>query len=154
MADLGGVRGIGYISDMIFDESLDYYALLGREREPALTSNSLLIQLRWCLRGAGVCILPDFVAGEHPALRAVLPEDVRLTRAFYLVRHQDDARVARVNHIADVICHWVADALGSGQDAMQGSELGLTGEEVEDHPGLQGHPQPQASSAVAGKEKS
>ena len=31
MADLRGVRGIGYISDMIFDKELDYYALLGRE---------------------------------------------------------------------------------------------------------------------------
>ena len=37
---------------MIFDRELDYYALLGRETEPALTSNSLIMQLRWCLRGA------------------------------------------------------------------------------------------------------
>lgn len=111
MADLNAVRGIGYISDMIFDKELDYYALLGREREPALTSNSLLIQLRWCLRGAGMCILPDFVAREHPELRVVLPGDVQLTRAFYLVRHQDDARVARINGMADVLCDWMAAAL-------------------------------------------
>jgi DNA-binding transcriptional LysR family regulator len=109
--DLHGVRGIGYISDMIFDKELDYYSLLGRESEPALTSNSLIMQLRWCLRGCGLCILPDFVAQEHAELEVVLPEEIRLMRAFYLVRHQDDARVARVNRMADVIVEWMRSAL-------------------------------------------
>jgi DNA-binding transcriptional LysR family regulator len=113
MADLRDVRGIGYISDMIFDRELDYYALLGRETEPALTSNSLIMQLRWCLRGAGICMLPDFVAREHRELRLLLPDDVRLARAFYLVRHQDDARVARINRMAEVVVDWMRAALTS-----------------------------------------
>lgn len=111
MDDLEGLRGVGYISDMIFDKELDYYALLGRAAEPALTSNSLIMQLRWTLRGCGLCILPDFVACEHPELAVVLPEDIRLTRAFYLIRHQDDARVARINRMADVVVDWMRDAL-------------------------------------------
>lgn len=111
MADLRGLRGIGYISDMIFDKELDYHALLGREAEPALTSNSLIVQLRWCLRGAGLCILPDFVAAEHPELAVVLPGEVALMRAFYLVRHQDDARVARINRMADAVCERMSVAL-------------------------------------------
>jgi DNA-binding transcriptional LysR family regulator len=111
MADLAGVRGIGYISDMIFDRELDYYALLGRETDPSLTSNSLMVQLNWCRRGVGVCILPDFVARAHEELVAVLPDDIRLTRAFYLVRHQDDARVARINRMADVVVDWMRQAL-------------------------------------------
>ncbi|MCB1353057.1 MAG: LysR family transcriptional regulator [Rhodobacteraceae bacterium] len=109
--DLRKVRGIGYISDMIFDKELDYFALLGQDTEPALTSNSLIVQLRWCLKGAGVCILPDFVAREYPDLQVVLPEDVHLTRAFFLVRHQDDARVARINRMAEVIVDWMRAAL-------------------------------------------
>ena len=109
--DLAALRGIGYISDMIFDRELDYYALLGRETEPSLTSNSLIMQLRWCLRGCGLCILPDFVAREHPELAVVLPDDVRLTRSFYLVRHQDDARVARINRMAEVVVDWMREAL-------------------------------------------
>ena len=109
--DLRGLRGIGYISDMIFDKELDYYALLGRESEPVLTSNSLIMQLRWCLKACGVCILPDFVAREHPELVAVLADDIRLSRAFYLVRHQDDARVARINRMAEVIVEHMRSAL-------------------------------------------
>jgi DNA-binding transcriptional LysR family regulator len=114
LGDLSGTRGIGYISDMIFDKELDYYSLLGREAEPALTSNSLILQLRWCLRGVGLCILPDFVAREHPELRMVLPEDIRLERSFYLVRHQDDARVARINRMAEVVVDWMRLALAEG----------------------------------------
>ncbi|MBP7002236.1 LysR family transcriptional regulator [Amaricoccus sp.] len=112
MDDLEGVRGIGYISDMIFDKELDYYALLGRSAEPSLTSNSLIMQLRWALRGCGLCILPDFVAREHDELAVVLPEDIRILRAFYLVRHQDDARVARINRMAEVVVERMRRALG------------------------------------------
>jgi len=111
LGDLRGVRGIGYISDMVFDRELDYYALLGRETDPSLTSNSLMVQLNWCLRGVGVCILPDFVARTHASLVAVLPDDIRLTRAFYLVRHQDDARVARINRMAEVVVDWMRQSL-------------------------------------------
>lgn len=117
LEDLRGVRGIGFISDMIFDKELDYYALLGRESEPALTSNSLIMQLSWCLRGCGLCILPDFVAREHGELEVVLPEEIGLTRAFYLVRHQDDARVARINRMAEVIVAWMRNALIPGEAA-------------------------------------
>jgi DNA-binding transcriptional LysR family regulator len=114
IADLQEVRGIGYISDMIFDRELDYYALLGRQAEPALTSNSLIMQLRWCVRGAGVCILPDFVAREHPEIVAVLEGAIALTRSFYLVRHQDDARVARINRLAEAVVEHVRAALAGG----------------------------------------
>ncbi len=112
MDDLEGVRGVGYISDMIFDKELDYYALLGRTTEPSLTSNSLIMQLRWTLRGCGLCILPDFVAREHAELAVVLPEDIRILRAFYLVRHQDDARVARINRMAEIVVDHMRRALG------------------------------------------
>lgn len=112
MGDLEGVRGIGYISDMIFDKELDYYALLGRSAEPSLTSNSLIMQLRWTLRACGLCILPDFVAREHDDLAVVLPDEIRIMRAFYLVRHQDDARVARINRMAEVVVDRMRHALG------------------------------------------
>ena len=65
----------------------------------------------WCRRGFGVCILPDFVARAHAELVAVLADDIRLTRAFYLVRHEDDARVARINRMAEVVVDWMRQSL-------------------------------------------
>lgn len=114
LEDLADLRGIGYISDMVFERELDYYALLGRETEPSLTSNSLITQRRWCQAGAGLCILPDFIAREHPELVAVLPDEIRLTRSFYLIRHQDDARVARINRVSDAIVERMRLALANG----------------------------------------
>ena len=37
--------------------------------------------------------------------------EVRFTRAFFLVRHQDDARVARVNRLAEIVVDWMQQAL-------------------------------------------
>jgi DNA-binding transcriptional LysR family regulator len=121
IADLQEVRGIGYVSDMIFDRELDYYALLGRQSEPALTSNSLIMQLRWCLRGAGVCILPDFVAREHSEIVAILEGAISLRRSFYLVRHQDDARVVRINRLAEAVVEHVCAVLAGdrGDDPLR-----------------------------------
>lgn len=111
MADLRGARGIGYISDMVFERELDYYSLIGREGEPALSSNSLITQIRWCLSGYGICILPEFIGRRHPELVELLPDDIRLSRSFYLILHQKDARDTRINRIADVIVDWIRTAV-------------------------------------------
>jgi DNA-binding transcriptional LysR family regulator len=50
MADLASVRGIGYISDMIFDRELDYYTLLGRERDPGAATESAYCRSSWHAR--------------------------------------------------------------------------------------------------------
>jgi hypothetical protein len=51
------------------------------------------------------------VARAHPELVILLPDDVRLTRSFYLVRHQDDARVARINRMAEIVVERMRAAL-------------------------------------------
>ncbi len=111
--DLQDTACIGYISDMIFDKELDYASVLGGEREACLASNSLIVQLRWTLGGHGLCILPDFVAQEYDNLVQVLPDEIDLTRSYYLVRHQDDDRIARVNRVADMVVEYLRGALGS-----------------------------------------
>lgn len=99
--DLRQVRWIGYISDLVFDPLLDYIPHVVSDVRPALTSTSLLIQLRWLLAGAGVGILPDFIAGAYPALKPVRGDQISLKRSFYLIRHETDVRVKRVSAVAD-----------------------------------------------------
>lgn len=111
--DLRAMPCIGYISDMIFDKELDYGAIIGTEREPCLASNSLIVQLRWTVGGHGLCILPDFVAAEYDNLVQVLPEQIDLTRSYYLVRHQDDDRIARINRVADMVVEYLRGKLGA-----------------------------------------
>lgn len=102
-ADLRGHRIVGYINDLIFDEALDYINELGEGLRVALGSNSSSVQVNWVARGGGVGILHDFAIPAYPGLRRVLCEDVRLTRAFYLVRHTDDKRVERLNIVAGLL---------------------------------------------------
>jgi len=91
------VRMIGYIPDMIFDAELDYLARFGIARVP-LASNAASVQVNLARAGAGLAIVHDFALPAAPELLRVLPDQVRLTRTFWLVTHAGprDARLERL----------------------------------------------------------
>ncbi len=98
--DLQGHRFVGYIPDMIFDKELDYLTEIGASAPP-LASNSVSVQLNFLRHGAGVGVVHDFALSAAPELQRILPDQIHLTRAFWLIRHADDGRVARLNRFAD-----------------------------------------------------
>jgi DNA-binding transcriptional LysR family regulator len=98
--DLTAHRIIGYIPDMIFDKELDYLAEIG-VGPATLTSNSVSVQLNWLRHGAGVGVVHDFALPAVPNLARLLTDRVRLTRSFWLIRHESDARLDRLNRFAD-----------------------------------------------------
>ena len=98
--DLKGLRFVGYIPDLIFDKELDYLAEIGIG--PAtLTSNSVSVQLNWLRHGAGVGVVHDFALPAVPNVTRILTDRVHLTRAFWLIRHEGDTRLDRLNRFAD-----------------------------------------------------
>lgn len=103
LKDLRGHRVIGYIPDMIFDKEVDYLGQTGVDRV-TLASNSVAVQVNWVRQGAGLAIVHDFCMPTLPDIRRVLPDKISLTRTFYLVRHQDDRRVERLNRFAEAVC--------------------------------------------------
>jgi DNA-binding transcriptional LysR family regulator len=98
--DLQSHRFVGYIPDMIFDKELDYLTEIGASAPP-LASNSVSVQLNFLRHGAGVGVVHDFALSAAPELQRILPDQIHLTRAFWLIRHADDGRVARLNRFAD-----------------------------------------------------
>jgi DNA-binding transcriptional LysR family regulator len=100
--DLTAHRIVGYIPDMIFDKELDYLAEIGVTEVP-LASNSVPVQLNWLRHGAGIGMVHDFALPSAPELVKVLPVEVSLTRAFWLIRHADDRRIDRINRFADLL---------------------------------------------------
>lgn len=106
--DLKKHRIVGYIPDMIFDRELDYLADLGAGRV-ALASNSVSVQVNMLRQGAGVGIVHDFSLPFAPELRRILVDAVSLTRAFYLIRHADDARNLRLARFADLLSRGLRD---------------------------------------------
>ena len=101
-ADLRAHRLIGYIPDMIFDKELDYMAEAGLGAVP-FASNSVSVQLNWLRAGAGIGVVHDFALPAAPELRRLLVDQISLTRAFWLIRHEGDRRLERLNRFASLL---------------------------------------------------
>jgi DNA-binding transcriptional LysR family regulator len=104
--DLQGHRLVGYIPDMIFDRELDYLTELGMTRVP-LASNSVSVQVNMIRQGGGVGIVHDFCLPVTPGVTRVLTSQVALSRAFYLIRHEDDRRNQRLSRFADELAQGI-----------------------------------------------
>lgn len=100
--DLKNHSFVGYIPDLIFDKELDYLAEIGA---PPVTysSNSISVQLNFLRQGAGLGVVHDFALPAAPELQRVLADQISLERAFWLIRHADDARVDRLNRFAEAL---------------------------------------------------
>ena len=99
--DLQAHRFVGYIQDMIFDKELDYLAEIGVK--PPLASNSVSVQLNFLRHGAGLGVVHDFALPAALELIRVIPDQISLKRAFWLIRHADDGRVQRLNRFATLL---------------------------------------------------
>ena len=100
--DLRHHRFVGYIQDMIFDKELDYLSEAGLDKVD-LASNSVAVQFNWIQQAAGIGFMHDFAIPFGKRLMKVLPDEISLTRSFYLVRHADDRRLERLNRFADAL---------------------------------------------------
>ena len=101
--DLANLRGIGYVPDMIFDKELDYIPSVDPSLKAHLTSTSLHVQLQMTLAGAGVCILPDYIAQNYQNLVPVLADSIELERDLWLTVPEDFAHLTRIRTIVDFI---------------------------------------------------
>lgn len=86
---------VGYIPDLLYAPELRYLDDIGPLPAPALRSSSINAQARLIASGAGVGVLPHFLACADPTLVRVLP-DVSITRTFWLVTHRDTRQFRRV----------------------------------------------------------
>jgi len=119
--DLNGHRIVGYIPDMIFDKELDYLAEIGIG--PAtLTSNSVSVQLNWLRHGAGVGVVHDFALPAVPNVTRILTDRIHLTRAFWLIRHESDTRLDRLNRFADQLTREARAEMGRLESALRQDE--------------------------------
>ncbi|MBL4917829.1 LysR family transcriptional regulator [Szabonella alba] len=119
-ADLQGRAIVGYIPDMIFDRELDYLGELAGGRL-ALSSNSVSVQLNLLRAGAGIGMVHDFALPAAPELMRVLPDEVQLTRSFWLIRHADDGRAERLNRFADLLVQGVRREVHRLESLVAGS---------------------------------
>jgi DNA-binding transcriptional LysR family regulator len=101
---------IGYIDDLIFTPELDYLDEVSKGLRPRLQSSNLVAQFQATLTGAGICVLPNFMAALDPRLLPVLPEQVSIVRSFWLIVHSDLKDVARIRATMDFLVREVKAA--------------------------------------------
>lgn len=91
---------IGYVDEMIYSPQLRYYDDLAPGLIPKLCSPSIVAQLEMTLAGAGIAMLPRFMAERHKQLISVNPVQINIERTFWLVTHEDVASLARIRAVS------------------------------------------------------
>jgi DNA-binding transcriptional LysR family regulator len=110
--DLSARPFISYIDDLIFAPELDYIPSISKSIWPRLRSSNLIAQLQATAAGAGLCVLPCFLANADSRLVRVLPGEVRLIRTFWMIVHADMRDLARIQ----VTCDFIAEAVRLAAD--------------------------------------
>ena len=98
--DLTAHSLIGYVPEFIYAPELDYLGEIGSGLEARLRSTSINVQHRMIAAGAGIGVLPGFIADRDPALVPLLADAATIRRSFWLVTHSDVRRLARIEAVS------------------------------------------------------
>jgi DNA-binding transcriptional LysR family regulator len=99
-ADLRSHVLIGYVPEFIFSPELDYLDEVEAGLEASLRATSINMQHRMIAEGAGIGVLPDFIAQADASLVRVMGEEVEIMRSFWLVTHGDLKKLPRIAAVA------------------------------------------------------
>lgn len=94
-----GIPVVGYIPDLIYAPELRYLGEIESGLEATVRSSSINAQREMIAGGAGVGILPCFMADIDPRLTRVLAGH-SIQRSFWLAMHKDVASQPRVREFA------------------------------------------------------
>ena len=101
--DLAQHRWIGYVEDLMWTTELDYLPMVDRSIQPRLHISNVISQMAAVAGGAGLGVLPHFMARNTPTLTRVLPDEVQLTRSYWLITHPDTHDLARIRACSDFL---------------------------------------------------
>jgi DNA-binding transcriptional LysR family regulator len=102
-AQLSGHRFISYVDDLAFSSELLYLSKLLPNVNAGLRSTSVIAQYTAALQGHGLVILPCFLAAQDERLVEVLPQEVDITRQFWMYCREDLRKLKRITLLWDYI---------------------------------------------------
>jgi len=103
VADLRHHAFIDYVADLAFSHELLYLDRAIPNVTARLCSTSVIAQYHAALEGKALAILPCFMAGSNPALVPVLPDEVVVTRHFWLSSREDLRKLRRITVLWDYL---------------------------------------------------
>jgi DNA-binding transcriptional LysR family regulator len=114
MSDLAQHSPVYYVESMLQVADLDLIDRLFPRRAEVLGATSVLAQLEMTRRGAGIGLLPVFLAVDAPELVRVLPGSTKAVLTFWLSARTENLRRPEVATVAEAIqqqCRRVFDPL-------------------------------------------
>ncbi|MGH8411400.1 MAG: LysR substrate-binding domain-containing protein, partial [Pseudomonas sp.] len=101
--DLASHPFVTYVEDLAFSFKLLYLNDLLPGAHSRLRSTSVVSQYHAALEGRALAILPCFLAGPDPRLCEVLPDEVEVTRQFWMYYSEDLRKLKRITLVADYL---------------------------------------------------
>jgi DNA-binding transcriptional LysR family regulator len=109
-SDLARQTWIGPVSDFNSTALVDAQTELDCTPTLRFACSSLAGQLAAAINGAGVAMLPRYVADQEKSLEPVLPDNVKTMRAYHMVVHADLRDLPRVRTVTNYIGQKVTEA--------------------------------------------
>lgn len=100
--DLAGHRFVGYIDDLLFDQDLRFIDDFFPGQTPIFRTATVLAQMNAVAAGAGIGVIPYFMAHMEKAMVPVLPHE-STERGYWLQVNPDSKQIARVRTTIDFI---------------------------------------------------
>ncbi len=102
--DLKAHRLVGYIDDLLYDQKLRFLEELYPSAQSTFRSSTVLAQMSAIKAGAGVGVIPYFMAHAEKDLVQVLPQKF-IEREFWVQVNPDSSQRMRVRETMDFIIH-------------------------------------------------
>jgi molybdate transport repressor ModE-like protein len=101
--DLRAHRFASYIDDLAFSYELLYLERAVPGAQSRWRSTSVIAQYFAALQGVALAILPCFMGAQDARLVPVLPDEIVVTRAFYLSCREDLRKLKRITAVWDYL---------------------------------------------------
>ena len=90
---------VNYVDDLLFTKELQFIDQLHAPERFAFRSTSITAQYEAVRIGAGLGVLPAFLADRDPVLSRVLPQEAMFTRTFWMSMPQEAKQLARIQAV-------------------------------------------------------
>lgn len=97
--DLRQHQFIDYVDDLLFSKQLQLLAQLHKPLQCVFRSTSIAAQYAAVRAGAGLGVLPAFLADRDPLLQRVLPESAKFERTFWMSMPQEAKEILRIQAV-------------------------------------------------------
>lgn len=118
LADLREHRLNYYVEAMLLVQDLDAALAKLPPMRTGISSTNVYAHLTATLQGAGIGLLPDFMADAHPDLVNVLGEEFTHPATFWVIVRQESQRNPAVAAVYEALKRYAEDTLASGPTVM------------------------------------